>query len=612
VGSHRGIARGSHLNRIAQVVPDLATFAVDDGFAYRIPDGLAVDVGNTVRIPLGGRRVRGWVVDVRDHADAAPRKLKDVVGVSGEYPVFHRDLLATLRWTAMHYVAPLAAVLARSAPPNLPRRHAVVEHGALDVASSPLPGLTRAAAAGRHHRTQYLLGSGPWSETVARLSRDVLASERSVLVVLATRVEAEAAAAELTARFGDRLVVGASTMAARELTTAWVRAATAPGSLVVGTSEVAWWPVARIGLAVVIEEGRRGMKGRQTPTVHVRELLRRRASIERFPLVFAGPVPTSEMVAAGAELNEPAGRVWGLVEVVDRTDETDRGAVISPRVRAAVRHVAGVGRSAFVLVHRHGYAPAFRCIQCGTVRRCPECGAASDRGRACRRCGHEMGPCADCGGHRFAPLGAGVGRVVDELKRSVGDAAASAESKEALIEVGTERDLPSIRERDLAVVVDADAWLLAPHYRAEEEALRLFARLAGVVGRGSGRRTMIQTTQPDHRVIEALRSGHPSSLMATIATEREEAGFPPAGDLLAIDVTGPAERVDAELRATVGDEGTALGPAPVRGQGQVGDTSRWLIQGRDLHQVRIRLRSAVQRWRDAEIRVRIDADPIDL
>ena len=45
--------------------------------------------------------------------------------------------------------------------------------------------------------------------------------------------------------------------------------------------------------------------------------------------------------------------------------ETDRGAVISPRVRAAVRHAAASGGSAFVLVHRHGYAPAFRCVPRG-------------------------------------------------------------------------------------------------------------------------------------------------------------------------------------------------------------------------------------------------------
>jgi primosomal protein N' (replication factor Y) len=604
VGPHLcNAGRVRPLTRVAQVVPDLATFAVDDGFAYRIPEGMDVSVGSTVRIPLGGRRVRGWVVDVRTDAGAA-RPLKDVMGISGDLPVFHAPLLRTLRWAALHYVAPMAALLARPAPPNLPRLGAAAAHEAVPATASPLPAVTRTAAAGGHYRTQYLLGSGPWEDTVAALMGDVLAAGRSAVAVFATRVEAEAAARALDATLGGRVVLGTSAMAGRDLTAAWVRAATVPGTLVVGTSEVAWWPVAGLALAMVVEEGRRGMKGRQTPTVHVRELLRRRSSIERFPLVFAGPVPTSELLAAGAELHDTPGRVWRLTEVVDRRQEADPATVIGERVRAAVRHVAKSG-AAFVLVHRHGYAPAFRCIRCGTLRRCPQCEAAADRGPSCRRCGTPLGSCAGCEGGRFAPLGAGVGRVVEELRRSVGEGAGGAGTGRP-IEVGTERDLPLLRDRDLAVVVDADAWLLAPHYRAEEEALRLFARLAGTVGRGSGRRAMIQTTQPGHRVLEAIRSGHPVDLMQRLAEERLAAGFPPAGDLLALDVAEPTTEADNELRHAVADVGTVLGPAPSDGR------SRWLVQGRDLHQARIRLRPVVQRWRDAGSRVRIDADPIDL
>jgi len=43
---------------VARVVPDLPTFAVDDGFAYEVPVGVEVEVGALVRSPLGGRRLR--------------------------------------------------------------------------------------------------------------------------------------------------------------------------------------------------------------------------------------------------------------------------------------------------------------------------------------------------------------------------------------------------------------------------------------------------------------------------------------------------------------------------------------------------------------------------
>nr|MDJ0925024.1 hypothetical protein [Acidimicrobiia bacterium] len=101
--------------RIAQIVPELPTFAVDDGFAYAIPDDMKdVKVGSLVRVPLGSRRVRGFVVSIRP-GDAS--ELKPIISISGDMPVFDDNLLQVLRWAALHYVAPLAVLLGRSAPP---------------------------------------------------------------------------------------------------------------------------------------------------------------------------------------------------------------------------------------------------------------------------------------------------------------------------------------------------------------------------------------------------------------------------------------------------------------------------------------------------------------
>jgi primosomal protein N' len=139
--------------------------------------------------------------------------------------------------------------------------------------------------------------------------------------------------------------------------------------------------------------------------------------------------------------------------------------------------------------------------------------------------------------------------------------------------------------------------------------LRLFARLALTVSRGRGKRCMIQTGDPSQRVIEALRSGRPLPILQQILDERAESGFPPVGDIIAVEVAdpdGPAPPdADALLREAAAGA-TVLGPAP----GPSG--SRWLIQGADLRRARILLRSAVQSLRDAGARVRVDVDPIDL
>ena len=407
--------------------------------------------------------------------------------------------------------------------------------------------------------------------------------------------------------------MGTSAEPAAAVTRAWAAPVCAEGQLVVGTREIALWQLGGPGLVVVVEEGRAAMKSPQTPTVGVRDVVRRRSAAERFATVLAGPVPTVEAMASGVEIHQPATRTWPLVEVVDRAEEPPgSGVLLDATVRAVAAVVRG-GGTVFVFVTRRAEA-AFRCVSCGALRTCAACGAAATGSPACRRCGAALGSCGECGRSRFQALGAGAGRVVTELERRVravvamvGEEAGS--SRPAQVLVGTEADLPAVGMVDLAVVVDADALVLAPHYRAEEDALRTLARVAATVGRGRGRRCLVQTAQPGHRVFEALRRGRPLPLLEALLEERRAVGYPPAGELMAVEIAGDPAAVDIELRAAAGDVAAAvdvLGPAPA------GARARWLVAGGDLRPLKLALRPVVQSWRDRGTRVRIDVDPVRL
>ncbi|MGH8874685.1 MAG: hypothetical protein ACRDVM_05460, partial [Acidimicrobiia bacterium] len=455
------------------MVPDLATFAVDDGFAYSIPDGLRVEVGSLVRVPLGGRTVRGFVVDVKE---GSPEGLKPLRGVSGQGPVFGGRLLEVLRWAARHYVAPVAVLLGRSAPPNLPPGKAPAGGGEVEArGSSPVPAVTEASAGGKKVPAVYLLqGSDPGVWLPATVG-PVLRAGRSVLLMAPTGAEVEMLASDARGWAAERLVPVLPDLSDRDTTECWAIAAHRPGALIIGTPRVALWPVAGLGLAVIVEEGRRAMKDRQTPTLHVREVLGTRARVERLNLLFVGQMPSSELVAAGVEVVRPPGRsrAWPLVEVVDRSDDPPGSGLVTGRARLALRHTLESGGRAFVFTHRRGYAPAFRCASCRRLCRCPGCGYRSEPGTGCPRCGTELGACPDCGAGTFEPLGAGVGRVTEELLRVLGSGRVAAAPEDAPVRVGTERDLAGLAAVDLAVVVDADGLALGSNYRAAEEALRV-------------------------------------------------------------------------------------------------------------------------------------------
>jgi hypothetical protein len=95
-------------------------------------------------------------------------------------------------------------------------------------------------------------------------------------------------------------------------------------------------------------------------------------------------------------------------------------------------------------------------------------------------------------------------------------------------------------------------------------------------------------------------------LLTNLADERLRDHLPPVGELIAIEVTGDST-ISADDIATLSDEKTH-----VHGPEVGGGITRWFIQSDSLQDVRIRLRLMVQRWRDHGLKVRVDADPIDL
>ena len=581
------------------MVPGVPSFSVDGGFRYAIPEALEVGFGAVVRIPLGGRRVRGFVIDVADADESSA--LKPIAAVSGDAPVFDAALLETLRWAALHYVTPLSTTLERAAPPNNPRRPSSRVHAPVGPVVEPLAGVVEAVSSGRRSPPAVVLAAHPPTETLAATAAALLAQGRSTMVVTATSREAEELFEVFSAALAGHCVIAHSDMPDRAITGAWTRARTP--CVLVGTPRVGCWPVARLGAAMIIEEGRRAMKDRQTPTIHVRDVLRRRAQHERFALIVVGPTPTTELLAtAPAVIGRQPGRLWGLVEIIDRNKETTGGAVLTDPARMALAAVTRRGGRTFVFGHRKGYSAATRCVACRTVRRCPACGSRPDPGETCTRCGAELGPCAECGRARFEPLGAGVGRLVAEVGRIVGAANVTAAPGDAAVVVGTERDLVGVQNLDLVVIPDFDGLIHGTNFRSAEDALRLGARLAAAVGRGAGQRMMVQTSEPDHPVVRALVKADPLPALRSELDIRRRMGYPPSGELAVLEIS----------RGAPPDLSTLAGHCDILGPAPHGDGSRWLLGARDLGEAKVALRPLVQRWRDSGLRVRIDADPIDL
>ncbi|HEV2606720.1 MAG TPA: primosomal protein N', partial [Xanthomonadaceae bacterium] len=90
-------------------------------FDYLPPVGRPVElslVGCRVRVPFGNRELIGCIDGIGE-PDADAPELRHALAVLDQEPLLHGELLATLRWAARYYHAPLGEVIATALPAAL-------------------------------------------------------------------------------------------------------------------------------------------------------------------------------------------------------------------------------------------------------------------------------------------------------------------------------------------------------------------------------------------------------------------------------------------------------------------------------------------------------------
>jgi primosomal protein N' (replication factor Y) len=325
----------------------------------------------------------------------------------------------------------------------------------------------------------------------------------------------------------------------------------------------------------------------------------RRAGV---PFVLVSPVPTLtsvvEYAGAGGVVHPPPAREragWPEVTVVGRTDEDPwkRSLVTS----ALIERLRDPSLTVVCVSNITGRARVLACRQCRSLIRCEQCDAAvglDDDGRlSCRRCGAVRPPvCQSCGASRFANLRPGVTRLREELEAAAARPVVSVTGSDtdppmrAGVYVGTEAVLHRVRSADVVSFLEFDSEMLAPRFRASEQALALLVRAGRIAPE-----VMVQTFSPDHEVIVAARTGDPSRILDGERTRRELLGLPPFGALAVVSGSGAAQVV-AQL------------PADVQVGGDGAD--RFLVRAADWDTLGLALNAAE---RPSGSRVRVEVDP---
>ncbi len=380
-------------------------------------------------------------------------------------------------------------------------------------------------------------------------------------------------------RFGQQVAVLHSALSDGERYDEWHRIRTGEARVVVGPRSAVFAPVKDLGLVVVDEEHDSSYKQDETPRYNARDVAVMRARFEGARAVLGSATPSLESwlnVQRGkfdiASVPERvAGRALPEVHLVDMDDEQSRTGhlpIYSEMLLSAIHSRLERGEQTILFLNRRGFSRILRCEACGWIATCPNClGRESDedgpeglpytwhKADDCLRC-HICGAwertpheCPECHSQELSYTGIGTQRAEEALKRrfpsarvlrmdadstsrkfSHDDILSAFLAGKADVLLGTQMiakglDFPNVT---LVGVLNADASLNMPDFRAAERTFQLLAQVSGRAGRAEKPgEVYIQTFSPGVAAVRSAAAARFEEFAAGELAVRQEGYYPP-------------------------------------------------------------------------------------
>lgn len=386
--------------------------------------------------------------------------------------------------------------------------------------------------------------------------------------------------------FGHQIGIYHSRYSDTERAELWMRQlSNSPCDIILGARSAVLLPFRRLGLVIVDEEHEASYKQQDpAPRYHARSAAIMLARMCGAKVLLGTATPSAESyhnaLTGKYGLVGLATRHSGMelpeVRVVDVADLRRRKLMdgpLSPQLLESMAEALFDGRQAMLFQNRRGFAPVVECRECGWVPRCEHCDVSLTLHRSlgqltCHYCGTAYATptaCPKCGSRQFSDRGYGTEKI-EECVRKVLPAARVARMDQdttrtqgayaRLIDdfaegrtdilIGTQMIGKGLDFGRVAVVgiVDADAMMSLPDFRANEMAFTMMAQVSGRAGRSDKKGlVIIQTRRPDDALIAHVVSNDYGAAYREIAEERRAFGYPPFRRLIYIYLKHQRENV---------------------------------------------------------------------
>ncbi|MFK5973827.1 MAG: primosomal protein N' [Flavobacteriaceae bacterium] len=416
------------------------------------------------------------------------------------------------------------------------------------------------------------------TEVYVKLIEECMRRGEQVLYLLPEIALTAQLISRLQAYFGAKVSIYHSKYSAQERVEVWnnVLHKKSKAQIVIGARSALFLPFSELGLIIVDEEHEGSFKQFDpAPRYHARDAAIVLATLHGGNTLLGSATPSIESLYntqigkyGYARIDRRFGNVlMPEMELVDLKEQTRKRRMkghFSERLLEEINEALELGEQIILFQNRRGYAPILECTTCGHSPQCPNCDVSLTyhqykKQLRCHYCGHHMvlqESCLACGSATLDTKGFGTEQVEKELNELFPEAKVGRmdldttrgkygyekiitafEQQELDILVGTQMLTKGLDFRNVSLVgiMNADALLNFPDYRAYERSFQLLTQVAGRAGRTKKRgKVIIQSYNPYHQILKQVTTNDYAGMYKEQVYDREQFKYPPINRIIKI------------------------------------------------------------------------------
>lgn len=378
--------------------------------------------------------------------------------------------------------------------------------------------------------------------------------------------------------FGEHLIVSHSKFSNNERVEVYKSIHSGKPQLIVGTRSAIFQPFQNLGLIIVDEEHESSFKQNEpAPRFNARDIALYLASKKGANILLGSATPAVESYYNATQgkyalvqlTKRYDGAIMPHIEIVDmqaqKKQKRIRG-IFSDTLLDAIAEAKKNNKQVILFQNKKGYVPVLECNVCAWTPKCQNCDISLtfykyQENLRCHYCGYTqevVSQCGLCNNKGIELIGYGTERIEDELtlympelrvKRMDQNTTRLKNAHSNLIHefaegkidvlIGTQMVAKGLDFENVTTVgiLNADHLINFPDFRANERAFQLMTQVAGRAGRRKEQgKVYIQTSKPDHYVIQQIVDHDYVGMYNNDIAERKSFDYPPYHRLVKISL----------------------------------------------------------------------------